>query len=62
VINITYFWSRVLGRAFASISNDLLNFATNNVGYNSILRSDGLLYFTGLLEEKVLYLEEVTSR
>ncbi|MCW1963387.1 RHS repeat-associated core domain-containing protein [Chryseobacterium viscerum] len=41
------FWSGLLSGAFASISNDLLNFASNNVGDNSILKSDGFALLNG---------------
>ncbi|MDC8099814.1 RHS repeat-associated core domain-containing protein [Chryseobacterium rhizosphaerae] len=41
------FWSGALSGTFASISNDLLGLAVDNVGENSILRSDGFALFNG---------------
>lgn len=41
------FWSGALSGTFASVSNDLLGLATNNVGENNILRSDGFALFNG---------------
>lgn len=41
------FLSGALSGAFASISNDLLDFAVRNVGENNILRSDGFALLNG---------------
>lgn len=43
------FWSGALSGAFASASNDLLGLAVNNVGDNSILRSDSFALFNGAI-------------
>lgn len=41
------FWGGALSGAFASISGDLLGMATDNLGANNILRSDGFALFNG---------------
>jgi len=41
------FWSGALSGAFASVSGDLLDLATANVGEDNILRSDGFALFNG---------------
>lgn len=43
------FWSGALSGAFASVSNDLLGLALDNVGENSILKSDGFALFNGAI-------------
>ncbi|MDR6548698.1 hypothetical protein J2810_004788 [Chryseobacterium rhizosphaerae] len=47
------FWSGALSGTFASISNDLLGLAVDNVGENSILRSDGFALFNGAVSDGV---------
>lgn len=41
------FWSGALSGAFASVSADLLGMATDKLGTNNILRSDGFALFNG---------------
>ncbi|WP_419494855.1 SpvB/TcaC N-terminal domain-containing protein [Chryseobacterium bernardetii] len=41
------FWGGALSGAFTSVSNDLLGLATDKLGDNSILRSDGFALFNG---------------
>lgn len=43
------FWSGALSGAFSSASSDLLEMATNHVGSNNILRSDGFALFNGAI-------------
>lgn len=41
------FWGGALSGVFTSVSNDLLGLATDNLGNNNILKSDGFALFNG---------------